>query len=492
MALDLIEGFENGNYNNWTVVDTAGGTIQIQSTIVKSGNYALAMTTNGNNDNSNIILARPIEGGLVDGYTFSCWVRVSATGWWQEGSLWLIDTIGGGWVLIEFSGSDIIYNGDNIPATTLVANASANTWYKFEIVWHDNNTIDFRVKDETNSTLGEALGINAATTYNFDEIRLRTQDDSSAVGSYTAYFDDVVYGHEMPTEIKFTKHNIQPRKFVGRYPNNPITDLTGYDWMHTFLIEDGIYYEYMGIGSGTTYQTTLMIGDCHLNLYNYGPVTNLEQVITKIKTIDGIKTCVTWYRYTGCNLYVSDTVNNFYDYGTIYNDSTLGYTGQVLHPHFIIIDGVVYHDSVDQGDHIAGAVITEYIHEPKIIYDNIMSALASWESGQITNIHIFIIDGEIFILYSAGSAGDDRDLGIRWCEYYSEFNNNYLDSPRLNAGTQLWEGSYINIGEIDLDGIMLYFGLGSTGCGLLRWDYIDWSQPTMSIWAIKTIGGVLI
>jgi len=491
----LVDDFEDGDYTEWTVVDSSGGSISVQSTVAKSGTYALAMTTNGVNDNSNIIVSRPITSTLEDGNEFSCWVMVTNAGFRQCGTLWLNDSVSGAWVIIEFGAGDILYNGDNIVAGTLVSGASANTWYKFVITWHPTS-VDFRVEDEAGNILGQVTGVNAATSYSFDEVRLRTQDDSTITGSYTAYFDDVVYGYENTPIFRIGAgfQSITKRSFVGRYPNNPTIAVAGrWDWIQTIERDDGINYCYNSIYDGTYYNSVLHFGNNHLDLTENDLVTLTDdQIINCIKTIDGVKYATIWHRLTGCRLYLSDSYKSFTDYGLIYEPTALPWcTGQILHPHYLVIDGIYYHNAVDADDHIAGLMFGEYIHEINS-YGDFMSAQAAWESGSITNVHIFVIDGEMIIYYSAGVSGSDRDIGIRWAKYFDEINTNYRDQATMTAGVQAWEGDYINIGELDFDSKLIhYFGYSTEDDGLYTFDYYDLLQPSDSKFAILTQNGVI-
>jgi len=178
------DGFEDGDYSSnpsWTEDGTAGGTISIQGTTVKKGSYAFEFESDGqgDSDNGDIYNTDLDPANLVDGLVFQAWIRQSNV---NVRVIYVISSPNG-WIGIRSTNGsgDAQYNGDAVAGwQNLGYTLSADTWYKFKIVWHPAS-IDFILEDATGTELASATGIDATADYDFNEVKILNRDDVTSV-----------------------------------------------------------------------------------------------------------------------------------------------------------------------------------------------------------------------------------------------------------------------------------------------------------------------
>jgi hypothetical protein len=181
----LLEGFESGSLTGWT--QAGAGTSAVETTVVHSGTYALALTTNASN-------ARTAYHNLGGGAEATAYTRL----YFQYGSLTGTVPIAYGtnstatkrWELdfVSSTKSLTLSAWSNAGIQTTVAatgSLSPNTWYSLEVDLRASTTggADLWI----NGTQAASLSGDYSTTTPYARLYL-----SNNKGSGTDYFDDIV------------------------------------------------------------------------------------------------------------------------------------------------------------------------------------------------------------------------------------------------------------------------------------------------------------
>jgi len=287
---------------------------------------------------------------------------------------------------------------------------------------------------------------------------------------------------------------------VAKYSGNPTISGADRDWVGPTVRKDGTFYQFVNwrSGGGSAVYTDLYIGDSlhDLSAYSGNHIVS-NGYLHDIFKHDGKYFAIAW-DYAGgsreIDLWLSDDLVDWTEYSgnPAFVDTDFGSwsgTSGLLHPDALYDYGTFGYSIIDFTDREEGYVTTD-TPEGSSYTDHglIMSGQASWESGDITNAHEYVVDGQRFVGYSGGPSGSDRNIGVRWGKTVREFNDNYFTEAMVSS-TESWEGTYVNWGDVHMadEWTLYYFGLGTEDSGVLTFDYWNLKETEVTVTGQKTV-----
>lgn len=279
---------------------------------------------------------------------------------------------------------------------------------------------------------------------------------------------------------------------VDRYSGNPTITGSNRIWARDVREIDGKYYVLV---ASDPIDTELWIGETMHDLTEYSgnPVASSTETsqIMGVVEYDGYYWGVTYYKVDADNrrahLWYSENYVDWQEYSgnPIVAETELPWLADdqgLIHPHWRMQYGWLEFDMIDQRGDATHNQQMGIVSDRDPTMDNFIDhgirfqPQPSWEDSAITNTHIKTHDGIMYCHYSAGPSGSDRDLGVRFVEDHSQWDNadSYLDGPIVTPNGGTFEDGYVNIGD-NLDGKMLYFGYGTEETGILEYEYQDLS-----------------
>jgi len=182
------DGYEDGTYDLWTLVDLAGGTVAVAEAAAKNGVYGVRYTTDGANDSIETDRLYNTDANDATGNYYS-WVRFSALpaslGYWIIRSAAVVNIA---YFYVNGSTLTYAYSGGTANFTEAL---SANTWYRFRVRYDAANKIHYYLYDADNVLIEEHLNNTALSTANVGWIGSSWYDKQAT--PMTIDMDDYTY-----------------------------------------------------------------------------------------------------------------------------------------------------------------------------------------------------------------------------------------------------------------------------------------------------------